>query len=73
METKVFVQGTKCINMYTIKRHIFPEGKMCPRRLKNKKQNVIANQYAEHYGMIATGNHKRFGFAARSTTGVEIS
>ena len=38
-----------------------------------KEKYVIASQSSSNYGMIATGNHDRFGFAARSTTGVAIS
>ena len=33
----------------------------------------LPHQSALNYGMIATGNHDRFGFAARSTTSVAIS
>ena len=40
---------------------------------KSQKLDVIANQPAIHYGMIATGNHLHCRFSARSTTGVAIS
>jgi hypothetical protein len=37
-----------------------------------QKYDVIANQSALNQGMIATGNHLDFRFAARSTTDVAI-
>ncbi len=43
-------------------------------RLSKKSYNiqVIPNQSSIHFGMIATGNHWYYRFAARSTTGVGI-
>ena len=42
------------------------------RRNQPSNYHVIANQPVKKYGMVATGNHQHFGFAALCDTSVAI-